>query len=77
MVAFPQDIRDHLGEVQERNSSLEIPWLHGGNPLKIVRHLFPFGRQFRARQPDELAPPVDFGERRREVSDVVRMAHPP
>jgi len=43
-----QDIRDHLGEVQERNSSLEIPWLHGGNPLKIVRHLFPFGRQFRA-----------------------------
>jgi hypothetical protein len=27
---------------------MEIPWLHAGNPLRIVRHLFPFGRQFRA-----------------------------
>lgn len=41
-------IKNYLGDTQERNSSLEIPWLHGGNPLKIVRHLFPFGRQFRA-----------------------------
>ena len=42
------EIRQHIGDPQERNSSLEIPWLHGGNPIKIVRHLFPFGRQFRA-----------------------------
>ncbi len=43
-----EDIRHHLGDAKESNSSLEIPWLHGGNPIKIVRHLFPFGRQFRA-----------------------------
>jgi hypothetical protein len=43
-----EDIRQHLGDPKERNSSFEIPWLHSGNPLKIVRHLFPFGRQFRA-----------------------------
>lgn len=43
-----EDIRNELGKPREEQSSLEIPWLHGGNPLKIVRHLFPFGRQFRA-----------------------------
>jgi hypothetical protein len=44
----PSDVRAFLGSKTEASSSLEIPWLHGGNPLKIVRHLFPFGRQFRA-----------------------------
>ncbi len=44
----PAEIRASLGKAGERDSSLEVPWLHGGNPLKIVRHLFPFGRQFRA-----------------------------
>ncbi|MCA9826323.1 MAG: hypothetical protein KC479_13010 [Dehalococcoidia bacterium] len=42
------DIRADLGSAQEYESSMEIPWLHGGSPLKIMRHLFPFGRQFRA-----------------------------
>lgn len=42
-----ETIRASLGKVGERKSSLEIPWLHGGHPLKIFRHLFPFGRQFR------------------------------
>jgi len=44
----PQAIRASLGRPGEARSSLEIPWLHGGNPLNILRHLFPFGRQFRA-----------------------------
>jgi hypothetical protein len=43
-----EELRAFLGSPGEAASSLEIPWLHGGNPLKIVRHLFPFGRQFRA-----------------------------
>lgn len=43
------DIRARLGAHGERESSLEIPWVHGGNPLNIFRHLFPFGRQFRSR----------------------------
>ncbi|MGE3074063.1 MAG: hypothetical protein AB7N24_12475 [Dehalococcoidia bacterium] len=43
-----EDIRKYIGDAQEHRSSLEIPWLHGGNPIKIVRHLFPFGRQFQA-----------------------------
>ena len=42
------DIRASLGRPGEHESSLEIPWLHGGNPIRIVRHLFPFGRQLRA-----------------------------
>ncbi|MHB8574650.1 MAG: hypothetical protein ACYDCQ_04900 [Dehalococcoidia bacterium] len=40
------EIRDSLGKSGERESSLETPWLHGGNPLKIFRHLMPVGRQF-------------------------------
>ncbi|MGH2588491.1 MAG: hypothetical protein ACRDJE_26515, partial [Dehalococcoidia bacterium] len=44
----PAAIRASLGEPGESRSSLEVPWLHGGDPLKILRHLFPFGRQFRA-----------------------------
>jgi hypothetical protein len=44
----PAAIRASLGEVGESRSSLEIPWLHGGDPLKILRHLFPFSRQLRA-----------------------------
>ncbi len=44
----PATIRAGLGAPGEQSGSLEIPWLHGGNPIKIVRHLFPFGRQFRA-----------------------------
>lgn len=43
-----EQVRASLGSANDRESSLEIPWLHGGNPLKIMRHLFPFGRQFRA-----------------------------
>jgi len=43
------EIRASLGGPGERESSLEIPWVHGGNPLNIFRHLFPFGRQFRNR----------------------------
>src|SRR3954447_10637320 len=42
----PATIRVGLGTPGERESSLEVPWLHGGNPVKIFRHLFPFGRQF-------------------------------
>ena len=42
------EIRASLGRPGEEQSSLEIPWLHGGHPLKIVRHLFPFARQLRA-----------------------------
>jgi hypothetical protein len=42
----PALIRASLGTPGERESSLEVPWLHGGNPLNIFRHLFPFGRQF-------------------------------
>lgn len=48
-VTPPADIRAGLGAPGERESSLEIPWVHGGNPLNIFRHLFPFGRQFRNR----------------------------
>ena len=44
----PEVLRRSLGDRHERASSLEIPWLHGGNPVRILRHLFPFGRQFRA-----------------------------
>lgn len=44
----PAEVRGYLGSVGESQSSLEIPWLHGGNPIKIVRHLFPFGRQLPA-----------------------------
>ena len=44
----PEQIRAKLGTPGEWDSCLEIPWVHGGNPLRIVRHLFPFGRQFRA-----------------------------
>lgn len=44
----PAEIRASLGGPGEIDSSLEIPWLHGGNPLRIVRHLFPFARQFSA-----------------------------
>jgi hypothetical protein len=44
----PAAIRASLGQPGEVDGSLETPWLHGGNPIKIVRHLFPFARQFRA-----------------------------
>jgi hypothetical protein len=41
----PAVIRASLGALGEERSSLEIPWLHGANPLNVLRHLFPFGRQ--------------------------------
>ncbi len=44
------EIRENLGRPGERASSLETPWLHGGHPLKIFRHLIPIGRQLKTHR---------------------------
>lgn len=45
-VTSVDDIRASLGRSDEAESSLETPWLHGGSPWRIFRHLLPVGRQF-------------------------------
>lgn len=53
-----EEIRASLGEPGEQQSSLESPWLHGGNPFRIFRHLLPVGRQFHTHR----AIPVPTGD---------------
>jgi hypothetical protein len=57
----PAAVRANLGTAWEEESSLEVPWLHGGNPFRIARHLFPFGRLLRLHWALPLVPKSECG----------------